>query len=52
MDTTRYGAPPVLAVGVVRETGDGERRVALVPMIVPSLIKKGLDVVVESGAGL
>lgn len=39
-------------VGVVRETGDGERRVALVPMIVPSLIKKGLDVVVESGAGL
>ncbi|MGW3483690.1 NAD(P)(+) transhydrogenase (Re/Si-specific) subunit alpha, partial [Rhodococcus indonesiensis] len=31
-------------VGVVRETGDGERRVALVPMIVPSLIKKGLDV--------
>ncbi|WP_416063257.1 Re/Si-specific NAD(P)(+) transhydrogenase subunit alpha [Rhodococcus indonesiensis] len=39
-------------VGVVRETGDGERRVALVPMIVPSLIKKGLDVVVEAGAGL
>ncbi|CDZ92628.1 pyridine nucleotide transhydrogenase (proton pump), alpha subunit (part1) [Rhodococcus ruber] len=39
-------------VGVVRETNDGERRVALVPMIVPSLIKKGLDVVVESGAGL
>ncbi|NCL78098.1 NAD(P) transhydrogenase subunit alpha part 1 [Rhodococcus sp. YH1] len=39
-------------VGVVRETNDGERRVALVPMIVPSLIKKGIDVVVESGAGL
>ncbi|WP_420752545.1 Re/Si-specific NAD(P)(+) transhydrogenase subunit alpha [Rhodococcus sp. O3] len=38
-------------VGVVRETNDGERRVALVPKIVPSLIGKGLDVVVEAGAG-
>ncbi|WP_330766987.1 Re/Si-specific NAD(P)(+) transhydrogenase subunit alpha [Rhodococcus sp. M8-35] len=47
------GAPaPRSTVGVVRETGDGERRVALVPMIVPSLLEKGLDVVVESGAGL
>ncbi|NGP08681.1 NAD(P) transhydrogenase subunit alpha, partial [Rhodococcus sp. 14C212] len=48
----RSPSPARPTVGVVRETGDGERRVALVPMIVPSLIKKGLDVVVESGAGL
>ncbi|RYE40773.1 MAG: NAD(P)(+) transhydrogenase (Re/Si-specific) subunit alpha, partial [Hyphomicrobiales bacterium] len=39
-------------VGVVRESHDGERRVALVPKIVASLIAKGVDVVVESGAGL
>lgn len=39
------------AVGVVRETNDGERRVALVPKVVPSLIAKGLDVIVEAGAG-
>ncbi|MFD6675409.1 Re/Si-specific NAD(P)(+) transhydrogenase subunit alpha [Rhodococcus zopfii] len=38
-------------VGVVRESNDGERRVALVPKIVPSLIGKGLDVIVEPGAG-
>jgi NAD(P) transhydrogenase subunit alpha len=38
-------------VGVVRESNDGERRVALVPKIVPSLIGKGLDVIVEAGAG-
>ncbi|MDM7488401.1 Re/Si-specific NAD(P)(+) transhydrogenase subunit alpha [Rhodococcus sp. CSLK01-03] len=52
MNITRHGARPDSTVGIVRETGDGERRVALVPMIVPSLIKKGLDVVVEAGAGL
>ncbi|WP_241962138.1 Re/Si-specific NAD(P)(+) transhydrogenase subunit alpha [Rhodococcus opacus] len=39
-------------VGVVRESNDGERRVALVPKVVASLIAKGVDVVVESGAGL
>ncbi|MFZ2527844.1 MAG: Re/Si-specific NAD(P)(+) transhydrogenase subunit alpha [Rhodococcus sp. (in: high G+C Gram-positive bacteria)] len=38
-------------VGVVRESNDDERRVALVPKIVPSLIGKGLDVIVEAGAG-
>ncbi|MGW3484073.1 NAD(P)(+) transhydrogenase (Re/Si-specific) subunit alpha, partial [Rhodococcus indonesiensis] len=52
MNITRHGARPDCTVGVVRETGDGERRVALVPMIVPSLLEKGLDVVVEAGAGL
>lgn len=38
-------------VGVVRESNDDERRVALVPKIVPLLIGKGLDVIVEAGAG-
>ncbi|GAC67049.1 Re/Si-specific NAD(P)(+) transhydrogenase subunit alpha [Gordonia soli] len=41
-----------MSVGVVRETADGERRVALVPKVVASLVSKGVDVVVESGAGL
>ncbi|MFW0788189.1 Re/Si-specific NAD(P)(+) transhydrogenase subunit alpha [Gordonia sp. CPCC 205333] len=41
-----------MSVGVVRETASGERRVALVPKVVEALIKKGVPVVVESGAGL
>jgi NAD(P) transhydrogenase subunit alpha len=39
-------------VGVPKESYPGERRVALVPMVVPMLAKAGLEVVVESGAGL
>jgi H+-translocating NAD(P) transhydrogenase subunit alpha len=39
-------------VGVVRESYPGERRVALVPAIVPTLIKAGFEVTVETGAGL
>ncbi|MHA6785338.1 Re/Si-specific NAD(P)(+) transhydrogenase subunit alpha [Pseudonocardia saturnea] len=39
-------------VGVPRESGTGERRVALVPKIVEKLRTKGVEVVVESGAGL
>ncbi|MET4050634.1 alanine dehydrogenase, partial [Rhodococcus sp. UYP5] len=31
-----------MRVGVVRESGEGERRVALVPKIVASLIGKGV----------
>jgi len=38
-------------IGVVRETAPGERRVALVPKAITQLIGKGLDVIVESGAG-
>ena len=38
-------------VGVVRESVEGERRVALVPKVVALLAGKGVDVVVESGAG-
>jgi NAD(P) transhydrogenase subunit alpha len=40
-----------MIVGVAKETFPGERRVALVPSVVPSLIKAGLEVLVESGAG-
>lgn len=40
-----------LTVGVVKETKPGERRVALVPKLVDRLTKRGLQVVLESGAG-
>src|SRR5437868_1707295 len=40
-----------MIVGVPRETFPGERRVAFVPAVVPTLTKLGLQVVVESGAG-
>jgi NAD(P) transhydrogenase subunit alpha len=38
-------------VGVVRESGADERRVALVPKAAASLVNRGLAVVIESGAG-
>ena len=38
-------------VGVVAESGADERRVALVPKAVASLVSSGVAVVVESGAG-
>lgn len=41
-----------MIVGVTREIYPGERRVALVPAVIPNLKKAGLDVVVEAGAGL
>ena len=40
-----------MIVGVPRETYPGERRVALVPGVIASLQKAGLEVLVESGAG-
>lgn len=40
-----------LLVGVPRETFPGETRVALVPAVLPQLMKAGLGVVVESKAG-
>jgi NAD(P) transhydrogenase subunit alpha len=40
-----------MIVGVPRESFPGERRVAMVPAVVPSLTKAGLGVVVEAGAG-
>ncbi|MGH8573297.1 MAG: NAD(P)(+) transhydrogenase (Re/Si-specific) subunit alpha, partial [Gammaproteobacteria bacterium] len=39
-------------VGVPRESHDGERRVALVPKMVEKLAGRGIQVVVESGAGV
>ena len=41
-----------MIVGVPRETFPGERRVALVPSVVPTLAKSGLEVAIEAGAGL
>ncbi len=40
-----------MIVGVPRESYPGERRVALAPLVIPSLRKAGLEVVVEAGAG-
>ena len=40
-----------MIVGVTRESYPGERRVALVPGVIPSLLKAGLQVAVEAGAG-
>jgi H+-translocating NAD(P) transhydrogenase subunit alpha len=41
-----------MIVGVPRETFPGERRVALVPAVLPMLVKAGLQAVVEAGAGV
>ena len=41
-----------MIVGVPKETYPGERRVALVPAVIPNLLKPGLKVVVEAGAGM
>jgi H+-translocating NAD(P) transhydrogenase subunit alpha len=38
-------------VGVPKESYPGERRVALVPVVIPTLAKAGIEVVVEAGAG-
>ena len=38
-------------IGVPKEIYPGERRVALVPMVVPILAKAGCEVVIEAGAG-
>ncbi len=41
-----------MIVGVPRETYPGERRVALVPIVIPNLAKAGIEVIVEAGAGV
>ena len=41
-----------MIVGVPRETFPGERRVALVPSVIPTLAKSKLEVIVEVGAGV
>ena len=40
-----------MIVGVPKETFPGERRVAVVPSVVPALTKASLDVLIESSAG-
>jgi NAD(P) transhydrogenase subunit alpha len=40
-----------MIAGVITETLGGERRVALVPAVLPTLSKAGLNVLVQSGAG-
>jgi len=40
-----------MIVGMPRESFPGERRVALVPSVIPNLAKAGLEVIIESGAG-
>ena len=41
-----------MIVGFARETYPGEKRVALAPSVVPSLIKAGFEIIFETGAGL
>ncbi|MGE0405425.1 MAG: Re/Si-specific NAD(P)(+) transhydrogenase subunit alpha [Candidatus Korobacteraceae bacterium] len=41
-----------MIIGVPKETYPGERRVALTPNVLPALAKGGMEVVVETGAGL
>lgn len=40
-----------MIAGVVKETFPGERRVALIPAVIPGLAKAGINVIVQSGAG-
>ncbi len=41
-----------MIIGVVKESFPGERRVALVPGVIPTLAKSGSQVLVETGAGV
>jgi len=40
-----------MRIGIPKETLPGETRVAVIPAAVPPLVKSGLEVAVESGAG-
>jgi NAD(P) transhydrogenase subunit alpha len=40
-----------MIVAVPRENQPGERRVALIPASIPPLVKAGLEILIESGAG-
>ncbi len=41
-----------MIIGVPKESYPGERRVALVPMVIPNLMKAGFEVVIQAGAGV
>jgi proton-translocating NAD(P)+ transhydrogenase subunit alpha len=47
----RVNMEDAMIAGILKEAGAGERRVALVPNLAPHLVKLGLDVAVETGAG-
>src|SRR5205807_9537235 len=47
----RHGKDESVIVGVPKETYPGERRVALVPAVIPNITKAGMEVIIESGAG-
>lgn len=40
-----------MIIGIPKESYPGERRVALVPMVVPNLVKAGFEIIIEAGAG-
>jgi NAD(P) transhydrogenase subunit alpha len=42
----------VVIVGVPKESFPGERRVALIPAVIPNLAKAGMEVAIEKGAGV
>jgi H+-translocating NAD(P) transhydrogenase subunit alpha len=46
-----YVPAPQMRVGVPKETAAGEQRVALVPEVVGKLKAKGLEILVQNGAG-
>jgi H+-translocating NAD(P) transhydrogenase subunit alpha len=46
-----FGKDNCVIVGVPKESYPGERRVALVPAVIPLLTKAGLEVAIESHAG-
>jgi NAD/NADP transhydrogenase alpha subunit len=41
-----------LALGIPKESWHGERRVAITPQVAATLVKKGFNVNIESGAGV
>ncbi len=41
-----------MIIGIPKETYPGERRVALVPMVIPTLTKAGFEILVEGNAGI
>ena len=41
-----------MIVGVPKEIYPGERRVALVPLVIPALTKAGFEVLIQTGAGV
>lgn len=41
-----------MIIGVPKESYPGERRVALVPAVLPTLTKAGFEVLIQSGAGI